>query len=174
MNYTTTITLVDLHKAISNSVLIPFSKLRNLVPLWERLVPIIHNTTMARFSKGGPGWAALAPKTVAQRIREGSWRVGVSSDQPILQRWGPLRQSVQSSLSGGSSQHTETVTPRYFSYGTGLKKAAYLQGDLDAWIPGAPRNSYSGLAPRPFLYLDVTDQERVLDEAVIQVMDYFK
>ena len=175
MSYTTVVTLGDLHRAIADAVIIPLARLRNSIPLWQRIVPLVHNTTMRRFSLGGPGWAPLAPRTIAQRIKEGTWRIGVGSDQPILQRYGHLRQSLIPSEVGGSLSHTQTMTPRYFSYGTNLKKAAWLQGELDSWIPGAPRSAYSTrLAPRPFLYLDENDQEAILDQAVIHVLSTFE
>lgn len=141
--------------------------LDDLSPFWNVVIPLIHNATMRRFAKGGPGWAPLAPSTIRGRIRERTWRVGVSSDQPILQREGDLRRSVMASGTGGSGDHFEIKRARSLTYGTSLKKAPFLQGDLDAWVPNAGRGSYSTkLPPRPFLYFSEFDQEVILTQAV--------
>ena len=143
--------------------------LRDLKPYWERVMPLIHNSTMRHFAEGGPGWAPLAPKTVAQRIREHSWRVGVGRDQPILQRYGYLRNSL---IMKGGGQHKEGMTQTSMYYGTGLKKAIYLQGNVEDWIPFAPREAYSTrLAPRPFLFIDDADAEAILDQGVIHIFN---
>ena len=144
------------------------NKMNDLTPFWHLVIPVIHNMTMGRFSKGGPGWAALAPSTITQRIRQGTWRVGVGADQPILQREGDLRRSVMSS-GLASSAHFETIRKTSLTYGTRLKKAVYLQKgtadlEVDKWIPGAPRSAYPGkLAPRPFLFFEDEDAEDILD-----------
>lgn len=149
-----------------------FSKMKHrihdLSPFWNMIVPIIHNMTMKRFASGGPGWVELAPATIKKRIAESTWRIGVGKDQPILQRHGDLRRSVMAMDSGASSKHFEIIKPRSLTYGTRMKKGIYLQGDLDKWIPGAPRSAYSiRLAPRPFLFFEDSDAEAILEMGVV-------
>jgi phage gpG-like protein len=157
------LTLTDLSKLIERYVL----KIGDLKPLWDRLIPLLHNRTMSRFALAGPGWAQLAPSTIAGRIREGTYRTGVGGDQPILQREGDLRRSLMAMNLGGDAQHIEVKLPLTLIYGTNMKKAIYLQGDLDAWQPGAGGSAYATkLPPRPFLYLDDTDIETILTQCV--------
>ena len=141
--------------------------LTDLSLFWDMVIPLIHNMTMGKFASAGPGWAPLAPSTIAMRIREGTWRVGVSSDQPILQREGDLRRSVMAKMSGGGANHIALKRKMSLTYGTNLKKAVYLQGDLEKWIPGASGSAYSEkLPPRPFLFFEDNDAEDILRQGV--------
>lgn len=134
-------------------------ELQNWGDVWKIIVPLLYNVTMTRFKFAGPGWSPLSPRTIENRIREGTWRAGVGSGQPILQRYGYLRGSF---LSGGAKGHVEKKSSKSLEWGTNLKKARYLQGDLQAWIPGAPRSAYATkLPPRPFVFLDTSDVSNI-------------
>jgi len=151
------LTMEDLGRSFKRNI----KTLRDFRPFWPVLAVHIHNLTMFRFAVGGPGWAPLSPRTIAARKRKGMWGGG----QQILIGRGTLRSSVMASIMGASADHHETMTKTRMEYGTYLSYAKYLQGDLNAWQPGASASSYSTrLPPRPFLYLISPEDTRSIED----------
>lgn len=90
----------------------------NLRPFFEALIPIIHTSILANFRVGGRPrrWAPLSRSwTVKARQKERTWGSG---RQPILQRFGTLRQSIG---------QVRIIGTHRLEYGTALAKAPALQ-----------------------------------------------
>ncbi len=146
-------------KELKNHLRKVAEEVEDFTPFFNSVIPLIHNQTMSRFGSGGPGWVPLSPSTIASRIRKGTWRVGVGSDQPILQEEGDLRRSVMMMDAGAGVDHVEIVTPHKLVYGTNMKKAKYLQGDVTGKMKAKK------IPPRPFLYFDNDSEMLILGVA---------
>ena len=117
-------------------------RLGTLRSFFEATWPILHRSVMTNFRVGGrpARWQALAPATVKARQRKGTWRTGVGSDQPILQEYGQLRQSI-----GSVFRMTDTA----LEYGTNDRRAIWLQ------------EGTSRMPARPFLLFQAEDVTQI-------------
>jgi len=121
-----------------------FRKQATLKPFFEMIWPILHRSIMANFRAGGrPNrWPYLSDATINARKKRKTWREGVGSDQPILQEYGKLRESVGSVLS---------ITDTRLEYGTNDVRAGALQF---GW-------KKKHLPARPFIMFQDEDIDRV-------------
>lgn len=94
-------------------------RLGNLRPFFLTVIPVLHRSIIANFRVGGRPrrWAPLSLSWKERRRREGTLGGGPFG-QPILQRFGTLRQSIGT---------VNRMTNDGLEYGTNLRKAPTLQ-----------------------------------------------
>lgn len=119
--------------------------LADLMPLWERLIPIMGDIEREVFSTRGHGsWPPLAESTIAQKSKHG---------YPLdpLVRTGALKNE----LTSGSAHH---ITPDSMVYGTDLDYAHWHQDG----------GTKSGRPPkRTLIDVDNVDARRKLEAGVV-------
>lgn len=126
------------------------ARLRDLMPLWERFVPLLEEMERHIFRTENDGqWPPLAPSTVAEKARQGF------PPFPLI-RTGALYESLT------DGEQAARLDPDRMSYGTDVDYAKYHQGFRDS--EGAPTDP--GRPPTRKV-IDVTVADRRKFEAAM-------
>lgn len=127
------------------------ARLEDLMPLWDRFVPVLAGIEREQFATEGHGdWPPLAASTVAEKERHGF------PPDPLI-RTGAL---VESLTDAGQAARLD---PHQMSYGTDVDYAIYHQGYRDTG--GDPTDP--GRPPvRKVIDITVSDRRRLEAEMV--------
>lgn len=158
--------------------------INDTLPVMRFVRNVISKSTEKRFRSAGEGgnkWKPLAPSTIAERQRRGTWTGGRAAGQPILNETSALMNAIVS-ITGVTHGSFQRTGPMQLEKGTTFVKAGTLQygAPVRAGVASIPAHTreiggnsvnvaahtrayaFGLIPPRPYLYFSSSDITKIM------------